>query len=86
MNKRIASLPYIAYLFGSSFGAPAFNIFDPSQNATFDYIVVGAGNAGIPLAVRLAEAGYTVALVEAGSFNQLGNGNFSQVPLYASTF
>ncbi|KAL7787157.1 GMC oxidoreductase [Trichoderma ceciliae] len=75
-----------ARLFGSSFGAPAFDIFNPNQNATFDYIVVGAGTAGIPVAVRLAEAGYTVALVEAGTFNQLGNGNFSEVPLYASAF
>jgi choline dehydrogenase len=75
-----------ARLFGSSFGAPAFDIFNPHRNATFDYIVVGAGTAGIPVAVRLSEAGYNVALVEAGTFNQLGNGNFSQVPLYASAF
>ncbi|KAL7803483.1 GMC oxidoreductase [Trichoderma aethiopicum] len=75
-----------ARLFGSSFGAPAFDIFNPHKNATFDYIVVGAGTAGIPIAVRLAEDGYTVALVEAGSYAQLGNGNFSQVPLYASAF
>ena len=73
-------------LFGSSFGLPAFNIFNVSAPVTFDYIVVGAGTAGIPVAVRLAEAGSTVALIEAGSLHHLGNGNFSQVPLYASAF
>lgn len=45
---------------GSSFGYPS--------NATYDYVVVGAGNAGAGLSYRLAEAGYSVALVEAGSF------------------
>lgn len=43
---------------GSSFGVPA--------DAVYDYVVVGAGNAGSPVAHRLAEAGHTVALVEAG--------------------
>ncbi len=73
-------------LLGSSFAAPAFNIFNPSPNATYDYVVVGGGNAGIPVAVRLAEAGFTVALIEGGSFYEIGNSNFSQVPLYAPAF
>ena len=34
----------------------------------FDYIVVGGGTAGNAVGVRLAEAGYTVAIVEAGLF------------------
>ncbi|KAH7374219.1 GMC oxidoreductase [Cadophora sp. MPI-SDFR-AT-0126] len=75
-----------ARLLGSSFGIPSYDIFNPSPNATFDFVVVGAGNAGLPLAVRLAEAGFRVALVEAGSYASIGNGNFSQVPLYASAF
>ena len=33
---------------------------------TFDYIVVGAGSAGCVVAARLAEAGHTVNLIEAG--------------------
>ncbi|RAK98988.1 GMC family oxidoreductase [Aspergillus ibericus CBS 121593] len=57
---------------GSSFGYPA--------NATYDYVVVGAGNAGAGLSYRLAEAGYSVALVEAGSFYEISNGNLTQVP------
>ena len=44
---------------GSSFGVPA--------DALYDYVVVGSGNAGAPVAHRLAEAGHSVALVEAGS-------------------
>src|SRR5258707_13818964 len=33
---------------------------------TFDYIVVGAGPGGGPLAANVARAGHTVALLEAG--------------------
>ncbi|KAJ6092589.1 alcohol oxidase [Penicillium sp. IBT 16267x] len=57
---------------GSSFGYPS--------NATYDYVVVGAGNAGAVLSYRLAEAGYSVALVEAGSFYEYTNGNLTQIP------
>lgn len=37
------------------------------MTVTSDIIVVGGGSAGLPLAVRLAEAGHKVTLVEAGS-------------------
>jgi choline dehydrogenase len=37
-----------------------------SAKTEFDYIVVGAGAGGGPVAARLANAGYTVALLEAG--------------------
>ncbi len=33
---------------------------------TFDYVIVGAGSAGSVVAARLAEAGYTVCVLEAG--------------------
>ncbi|KAH0581289.1 hypothetical protein H2248_012388 [Termitomyces sp. 'cryptogamus'] len=37
-----------------------------TANADYDFIVVGAGAGGGPLAARLAEAGYSVLLVDAG--------------------
>lgn len=62
-----------ARLLGSSFGVPG--------NASFDYVIVGGGTAGLAIATRLVEqnAG-TVAVVEAGTFYEISNGNASQVP------
>lgn len=65
-------------LLGNSFAAPG--------DASYEYIVVGAGNAGLPLAIRLSEGGYTVALVEAGSFYEIGNSNYSQIPAFGPAF
>ncbi|GKZ73651.1 hypothetical protein AnigIFM60653_010807 [Aspergillus niger] len=66
--------------FGSSFGVPG-------TNATFDYIVVGGGTAGLTLATRLAEQqNGSVAVIEAGGFYEVNNGNLSQVPASASTY
>ena len=61
-------------LLGSSFGVPG-------DNVTYDYVVVGGGNAGLTIAARLVEqnAG-TVGIIEAGSFYEISNGNLSQVP------
>ncbi|PQE06732.1 glucose-methanol-choline oxidoreductase protein [Rutstroemia sp. NJR-2017a BBW] len=61
-------------LLGNSFGVPG-------RNASYDYVVVGGGNAGLTIAMRLVEqeAG-TVAVVEAGTFYEISNGNISQVP------
>lgn len=61
-------------LLGNSFG-------NPGLNATFDYVVVGAGLAGAVTASRLAEAlpNSTVAVIEAGSFYEISNGNYSQM-------
>lgn len=63
-----------ARLLGSSFGIPGVN-------STFDYVIVGGGTAGLAIATRLVEqnAG-SVAVVEAGTFYELSNGNASQVP------
>lgn len=44
---------------------------------TFDYIVVGSGPGGAPLASNLARAGHTVLLMEAGD-DQTENANVSQ--------
>ena len=60
-------------LLGSSFGTPA--------NATFDYVIVGGGVGGLTMASRLSEAGSkSVAVIEAGSFYEIDNGNLSQIP------
>ncbi|KAE8378442.1 hypothetical protein BDV26DRAFT_292260 [Aspergillus bertholletiae] len=43
----------------------------PGLDASFDYVVVGGGNAGVTLAARLAEQSFSVALVEAGDFYEI---------------
>ncbi|XXG95739.1 hypothetical protein Hte_002009 [Hypoxylon texense] len=67
-------------LLGSSFGMPG-------DNATYDYVIVGGGIAGLTLATRLVEqnAG-TVAVIEAGTFYEIGNSNVSQVPALDTAF
>ncbi|KAH0344604.1 alcohol oxidase, partial [Aureobasidium melanogenum] len=69
-------------LLGSKFGVPGLN-------ATYDYVIVGdlrahaGGTAGLTIATRLAQhRSYSVAIIEAGSFYELDNGNFSQIPYY----
>ncbi|KAF2659431.1 GMC oxidoreductase [Lophiostoma macrostomum CBS 122681] len=63
-------------LLGSSFGIPS--------PATYDYIIVGGGTAGLVLANRLSASGsHSIAVIEAGSFYELSNGNQSQIPRYA---
>ena len=67
-------------LLGSHFGVPGL----PNS---YDYIVVGGGTAGAALASRLAEnSSLSIALIEAGGFNQLDNGNYSQIPANAVYF
>lgn len=70
-------------LLGTSFGIPG-------SNETYEYVVVGGGTAGLTLATRLAEQqSGRVAVIEAGGFYEIGNGNLSQVPasdgVYAGT-
>ncbi|ERF74163.1 hypothetical protein EPUS_09247 [Endocarpon pusillum Z07020] len=56
-------------------------------NKTFDYAVVGGGTAGLAIATRLAEdSSKLVAFIEAGRFYEIGNGNLSQIPVYAPAF
>ncbi|KAF8190800.1 hypothetical protein BJ912DRAFT_1142606 [Pholiota molesta] len=49
-----------------------------NQNATYDYIVVGSGPGGGPLAARLAQAGFSVLLIDAGDDN--GDDDVVQIP------
>ena len=64
-------------LIGDHFGIPG-------EPASFDYIIVGGGTAGLPLARRLAADGSAVAVIEAGGFYEIENGNRSEIPAYAT--
>lgn len=71
---------FAAQLIGSHFGVPDVPI-------TYDYVIVGGGTAGLVVARRLAaNSSVTVAVIEAGGFYELDNGNFSEIPAFASQF
>ncbi|KAL2350321.1 oxidoreductase [Cryomyces antarcticus] len=66
--------------------AKTFNYMPAATNASFDYVVVGGGTAGLTVAARLAEnPKVTVAVIEAGDFYETVNGNLSIVPGYGGT-
>ncbi|KAK6070571.1 fungal cellulose binding domain-containing protein [Seiridium cupressi] len=50
---------------GTSTSVPTAACVAPPE-ATYDYVVVGAGAGGIPVADRLSEAGHSVLLIEKG--------------------
>lgn len=59
------------YLLSVTNGALADN-----ANSTYDYIVVGSGPGGAPVAAQLAQNGYSVLLMDAGD-DQRANTNTS---------
>ena len=62
------------HLIGNSFGIAGLN-------STYNYVIVGGGTAGAVVAARLTQhSNASVALVEAGSFYEVSNGNWSQLP------
>lgn len=70
----------VGNVLGTAFGAPG-------TNATFDYVVVGGGTAGLTIATRLAsDPAISVAVIEAGGFYEIDNGNRSTVPGYATYY
>lgn len=65
--------------------AQSFGI--PGVNATYDYIVVGGGTAGLTIASRLAaEPSISVAVIEAGGFYEANDSNVSVVPGYCTVY
>ncbi|KAK6858851.1 versicolorin B synthase [Apiospora arundinis] len=77
---RILNPPFGQPPTGSSFGIPG-------RAATYDYVIVGGGTAGLTVASRLVEqnAG-SVAVLEAGSFYEISNGNQSEVPGFGAIY
>ena len=76
LHDRRQSSTYGKSNAGYSFGTPGVN-------ASFDYVVVGGGTAGLALATRLAEDhSISVAVIEAGGFYEADDGNISVVPAY----
>ncbi|GFF99856.1 alcohol dehydrogenase [acceptor] [Aspergillus udagawae] len=53
-----------------------------ARNNTFDYVIVGGGTAGIPIGTRLAQAGYEVAIVEAGGWYENSEPIISSTPAF----
>ncbi|KAL8735001.1 MAG: hypothetical protein Q9166_001126 [cf. Caloplaca sp. 2 TL-2023] len=78
LSVTLASPIYAQYqLYGNSFGVPG-------QDATFDYVVLGGGTAGLAVAARLAaNPKLSVAVIEAGGFYEIDNGNGSVIPALA---
>lgn len=70
----------IGNVLGTAFG-------EPGTNATFDYVICGGGTAGLTMATRLAsDPAISVAVIEAGGFYEIDNGNRSTVPGYANYY
>ncbi|EAL90464.2 hypothetical protein ACP6JC_006061 [Aspergillus fumigatus] len=53
-----------------------------ARNHTFHYVIVGGGTAGIPIGTRLAQAGYEVAIVEAGGWYEDSEPIISSTPAF----
>jgi choline dehydrogenase len=75
LSSSVPTPPFFGEnLVGTSFGVPG-------QPAEYDYVIVGGGCAGLTLANRLAENNsISVAVIEAGTFYELSNGNLSEIP------
>lgn len=66
-NIRTSRRNFTRGLLAAGLAAATKPVFSIGEEAgIFDYIIVGAGAGGGPVAVRLAKAGYKVALLEAG--------------------
>ncbi|RDI84619.1 hypothetical protein Vi05172_g5481 [Venturia inaequalis] len=76
---------FVRFALVSSFISHSFAVNIPNKRqikaATFDYVIVGGGTAGLTLAERLSEnPSITVAVVEAGGLYQITNPVLSTTP------
>ena len=80
--KQLAALGLLA-ADSSQAAAPSAPRLDPvSQGKTlYDYIVIGSGAGGGPVAARLALAGYEVLVIEAGGLE--GDRNSYEIPAFS---
>jgi choline dehydrogenase len=61
--------------------SPAVAASQGTSDATYDYVIIGGGTAGLTLAARLSEDnGTTVSVIEAGSYYQITNPLLSSTP------
>ena len=68
-------------------GSKGYTFGNPGINASFDYVIVGGGTAGLTLATRLAaNKSLSIAVIEAGGFYEADAGNVSVVPGYDVLF
>ncbi|KAK3718196.1 hypothetical protein LTR37_005311 [Vermiconidia calcicola] len=72
-------LPFLSTLTGTH--AVPYPIHQDQDHAEYEYIVVGSGPGGAPLAANLARAGHTVLLLEAGEDH--GHSDLQRVPFFA---
>lgn len=70
MRSSITPHSLAAAAFAALLGIFAFNAWAP-LDATYDYVVVGGGTAGITVGARLAQHGFRVAVVEAGGYYEV---------------
>ncbi|KAK7977926.1 hypothetical protein PG996_003977 [Apiospora saccharicola] len=68
----------LSRLFGALVLAASTTVVAQDPSASYDYIVVGSGAAGAPLAANLARGGQSVLLLEAGD-DQANNPNISSL-------
>ncbi|TLD29202.1 hypothetical protein PspLS_03904 [Pyricularia sp. CBS 133598] len=87
----MASILCVAAVFLPFAGASVASIYSHTlgavgQTQAFDYVVIGGGNSGLVATLRLSEANYSVAVVEAGGFYQDDAGNMTEIPGLESEF
>ncbi|KAK8108122.1 GMC oxidoreductase [Apiospora kogelbergensis] len=78
LRSCLSALQFVSFRAHGVNGAPA-----PSE-ASYDYIVAGAGAAGIVVAQRLADTGASVLLLERGGPSLFATGGAATVPWNAS--